>query len=103
MSFTFYFICGYIISHTEFTKPVRIVIYAFGIAGAVFTVLGTYYLSLDAGHTVTTFFNFNRVSVMTSAVAVFELFKILALSRIFSPVLYQNWPITALVCILCIS
>ncbi|MDD6603645.1 MAG: acyltransferase family protein [Eubacteriales bacterium] len=75
LSFTFYFIIGYIISKTEFTKPVRIVIYTFGIAGALFTVLGTYYLSLDAGHTVTTFFNFNRVSVMTSAVAVFELFK----------------------------
>lgn len=37
MSFTFYFVLGYVVSNLSFSKRQRVVIYALGIAGFLFT------------------------------------------------------------------
>ncbi|MBR2877391.1 MAG: acyltransferase family protein [Clostridia bacterium] len=73
--YVFYFVLGYFLSKTEFSKDKRIKIYIGGLCGFLLTVLLTALASVKAGSAVETYYlNFN-VNVFLEAVAVFVLFK----------------------------
>ncbi len=75
MGYAAYFILGYYMSKTVFSKRTRIVIYTLGILGFLATVILTSHVSISQNLADNTYYESFTVNVLLEAMAVFELFK----------------------------
>lgn len=66
-----YFLLGYFVSMHNFTKKQSVLVYLLGLAGALVTILGTYFISVSKGEANGQFFNNFSVHVVAMAMAVF--------------------------------
>ncbi len=73
--FAFYFMLGYYLSRTDFSKKARIVLYVLAAAGMVFTVLLTWADALCRGYASDTFHEPVNMHVALVAAGIFVLFK----------------------------
>lgn len=76
-----YFVAGYYFSKVEIGKHVRRILYFLGVAGAVWTMLMTRVISLEAQKAVNTYYNVFFVNIMVTVLALF-VFGRYELSRI---------------------
>lgn len=70
-----YILLGYLITHVDFSRRVRYVVYACGFAGLLAHILGTYTLSWEAGKIIDTFKGYTNLPCVFYSVAVFLLVK----------------------------
>lgn len=75
MGYTFYFILGYYLSRTDFTRLQRIIVYIAGLGGFAFTAFANRILALRAQMPITDYYKDSYINVMLPAVALFVLFK----------------------------
>ena len=75
MSFAFYFVLGYVVSNLSFSKRQRVVIYALGIAGFLFTIFVSMAISLKLQKPVGDYYSYPNVNVVFESMAVFVFFK----------------------------
>lgn len=66
---------GYLLFHIELSKKTRYFVYCAGILSFLFRYLGTYYLSINEGVLVRTFFSYTQFHSVLLAVSVFVLIK----------------------------
>lgn len=75
IGYSFYFVLGYWINSTDFSRVFRKLIYSLGIVGAATTVGLTYALSHFTGEGVETYYGYLSLPVCLASVAVFLLAK----------------------------
>lgn len=80
--YIFYIIIGYYISHYEISKKTRMYIYIAGIIGLVAHILGTMYLSYEAGKIISTFKGYTNVPCILYSIAIFVYFRYFDFNKI---------------------
>lgn len=81
-NYIFYLFLGYYIANYEIPKKLRFVIYALGLVGVATQILGTYYLSIEAGKIIDTFKGYMGVPCILQSAALFLYFKNIDFSKI---------------------
>ena len=74
-SYIIYIMLGYILSKKTLSKKQRILVYVLAIIGLLMHIMGTYYLSYEAGSIVRTYKGYVNVPCILYSVGVFVLFK----------------------------
>lgn len=75
LGYVFFFVMGYYLKNTVFTKKQRIIIYSLGILGALIEGVGTVVWSCLKGEAVSAFMGNYSICSVVSAIAVFEFAK----------------------------
>lgn len=75
LGFVGYFVCGYYISSTDFSKKQRMLIYILGLSGIVSTILFSSLLSIHTGKANELFHGSFTINVMLESIGVFVFFK----------------------------
>lgn len=75
LGYVSYFILGFYLDKKELSRRWRIVIYAFGILGFVFTIVMTLIVALKIENYCTNYYGYFNINILLEAVAVFTLFK----------------------------
>ncbi|NCB62413.1 MAG: hypothetical protein EOM52_02185 [Clostridia bacterium] len=75
MGYVGFYVAGYYLKNYTINRLSEWIIYVLGIAGAVFTVVGTYVLSKAAGHFSGALFGYLAPGVVAMSVAVFVFFR----------------------------
>lgn len=70
-----YLILGYLLHRYEVKKKIRFCLYILGVLGLLLHIIGTYYLSIDAGEIVSTYKGYNNVLCILYSTAVFVFLK----------------------------
>lgn len=70
-----YVIIGFLLYEYECEKKLRYIIYSFGIVGLLLHILGTYYLSMNAGSVISTFKGYNNLPCVLYSIAIFVFVK----------------------------
>lgn len=77
-NYVLYALIGYLIVKSEPTKWQRLVAYVLGIAGLLAHIIGTYYLSMQAGEIVQTYKGYQNLPCVLYSIAVFILLRQIA-------------------------
>lgn len=89
-SYIFYFILGYYLSKMKLNKPQKLILYALGLCGILFTFLADRAVSLNLQTTVLTYSDGFCVNICVASAAVFELFKNLSFQKLGGSRLLQK-------------
>lgn len=73
--YLFYLTTGYLISHYDMDAKVCKIIYVLGIIGLLVHIIGTYFVSIEAGEIVRTYKGYTNVPGILYSVAIFVFFK----------------------------
>ena len=75
VGFVAYFILGFYLNKTEFSKKQRTIIYILGVVGLILTIILNLFASKNAGISTEAFYNATSLNVLLMAVAVFVWFR----------------------------
>ena len=84
LGFSGYYVLGYYLRKNEISRCGRVILYSLGGASVIFTIAGTYLLSLRGGEASELFYNYLFPNVCFMSVSVFLLFKQALATRNFS-------------------
>lgn len=73
--YLFFPLVGYLLHKYEISKRYRLILYLIAIGGLLLHIIGTYYVSMDAGEVIKTFKGFNNVPSALYSIGIFVFIK----------------------------
>lgn len=71
----FFSLVGYLLHKYELSRKQRILLYFISLIGLLMHIIGTYYLSMDAGEVIKTFKGFNNIPSVLYSIGIFVFIK----------------------------